>query len=125
MDQTTKGAWLLAHSKRLDAVQRLGRLDKIAYAGKIGRLYNILRRGAEETKTTTINKDTVEYLARLNNIDLATRQQGLQLLSSNGRLDVAEDGSVAVLGGAQVEVFWKLPPGFSTNQRRSRTRRLF
>jgi hypothetical protein len=46
MDKTTKGAWLLAQSKSLDAVTGAGaaRLENISYAGRIGRLYNLLRR---------------------------------------------------------------------------------
>jgi hypothetical protein len=50
MDKKTKGAWLLAQSKNLDAVTGAGaaRLENISYAGRIGRLYNLLRRNVAD-----------------------------------------------------------------------------
>jgi pimeloyl-ACP methyl ester carboxylesterase len=61
MDKRTKGAWLLAHSKNLDHVSGPGalRLENISYAGKIGRLYNVLRRGSDEARATVIDAATV------------------------------------------------------------------
>lgn len=100
MDKRTKGAWLLAHSKNLDHVSGPGalRLERISYAGKIGRLYNVLRRGSNEARATVIPSATVDNLCQLNNIDLASRRDGLKVLGEAGRIDVASGGSVAVLG---------------------------
>src|ERR1700754_4072118 len=100
MDARSKGAWLLAHSKSLDLVSGPGsaRLEKVGYAGKIGRLYNILRRGSDEARTTEISAQTVETLCQLNNIELASRKDGLNTLSGLGRIDVSSTGAVAVLG---------------------------
>ncbi len=39
LDKKTKGSWLLAQSKNLDAVIGAGRLEHISYAGQVGRLY--------------------------------------------------------------------------------------
>jgi hypothetical protein len=80
MDKKTKGAWLLAQSKSLDAVQGAGaaRLENIAYAGRVGRLYN--------------------------GIDKAMRQQGMELLRDAGRIDIAMNGSVSVLGATTTAV---------------------
>lgn len=91
------GAWLLAHSKRLDAVSGAERLENIEFAGRVGRLYNILRRGAE-TENSDISAETVNSFARLNNIDVATRRSGLQMLTEMGRVDISSNGSVSVLG---------------------------
>jgi hypothetical protein len=100
MDARTKGAWLLSHSKTLDHVAGPGslRLEKVAYAGKIGRLYNVLRRGSDAAQATQIGEITVANLCQLNNIDLASRRNGLHVLKKLGRIDVSEDGSVEVLG---------------------------
>lgn len=49
MDNKTKGAWLLAQSKSLDGYSGAGaaRLENISYSGKVGRLYNLLRRQSD------------------------------------------------------------------------------
>lgn len=100
MEQKTKGAWLLAQSKSLDGYSGAGaaRLENVSYSGKIGRLYNLLRRHSDEASTFTISKGTVEKACQLNGVDKPARQMGLQVLKDAGRIDVASDGSVAVLG---------------------------
>lgn len=98
MEKETLGAWLLAQSKTLDRVQGAARLEKITYAGKIGRLYNLLRRGTLNEPTPVIDAQTVSHLTQLNDIDLATRKEGLRLLKEAGRIDLGKDGSVAILG---------------------------
>jgi hypothetical protein len=57
MDKTTKGAWLLAQSKSLDAVTGAGaaRRENVSYAGRIGRLYNLLRRNLVDEPNPTID----------------------------------------------------------------------
>lgn len=78
MDNTTKGAWLLAQSKSLDAVTGAGaaRLENITYAGRIGRLYNLLRRNIADDPSPTIDADTVRRICQLNNIDRPSREYG-------------------------------------------------
>lgn len=100
MEKKTKGAWLLAQSKSLDAFTGSGaaRLENVSYSGKIGRLYNLLRRQADRETTFTIPRETVERACQLNGIDKPSRQIGLQVLEDAGRVDVSADGSVAVLG---------------------------
>jgi hypothetical protein len=104
MDQKTKGAWLLAQSKSLDAfhTQTTARLENIHYAGKIGRLYNLLRR--EEDSEATLDASRVETICKLNDIDGPTRREGLRLLQDNGRIDIGSDGSVCVLGATTTGV---------------------
>lgn len=97
LDKATQGAWLLSHSKSLDTFAGASRLESIAYAGKIGRLYNVLRRGAED-ETSVIEPDTVTHLTQLNGIDLAARREGLRVLQDQGRIDISRNGAVAVLG---------------------------
>lgn len=96
-DKQNTGAWLLAQSKTLDDYAGADRLENVSYAGKIGRLYNVLRRGTNGT-TSVIPSQEVADLARLNRIDKATREQGLSVLKSEGRIDVSSDGSVAIIG---------------------------
>lgn len=100
MEKKTKGAWLLAQSKSLDAFSGAGaaRLENVSYSGKIGRLYNLMRRHADREMTFTISRETVEKACQLNGIDKPARQMGLQVLKDAGRVDFAKDGSVAVLG---------------------------
>lgn len=100
MEAKTKGAWLLAQSKSLDAFSGAGtaRLENISYSGKIGRLYNLLRRQSDQANTFTISSQVVNSACQLNGIDKPTRQVGLQILKDAGRIDVTKDGAVAVLG---------------------------
>jgi hypothetical protein len=106
MEKTTKGAWLLAQSKSLDGVTGAGaaRLENIAYAGRVGRLYNLLRRNIDNNPSPTINAVTVRQICQLNNIDKPSREMGLRVLAEAGRLDVADNGSVSVLGATSKAV---------------------
>jgi len=62
MDKKTKGAWLLAQSKNLDAVTGAGaaRLENVSCAGRIGRLYNLLRRNVADDPNPTISTESVK-----------------------------------------------------------------
>ena len=124
MEAKTKGAWLLAQSKSLDAFSGAGtaRLENIAYSGKIGRLYNLLRRQSDEASTFTISSEIVNYACQLNGLDKPTRQLGLQILKASGRIDVGKNGAVAVLGAttqavleATVEIFDEQRPSSDEN----------
>ncbi|MDX2334268.1 hypothetical protein [Brevundimonas vesicularis] len=100
MEKKTKGAWLLAQSKNLSGYAGAGatRLENVSHSGKIGRLYNLLRRQADDQTTFTISKQTIETTCKLNGIEKSDRIIGLQVLHDAGRIDVAKDGAVAVLG---------------------------
>ncbi|TLU71222.1 hypothetical protein [Lichenicoccus roseus] len=100
MEKKTKGAWLLAQSRSLDGYSGAGaaRLENISYSGKIGRLYNLLRRHSDEASTFTISQQIIANACQLNGIEKSSRQVGLQVLKEAGRIDVAKDGSIAVLG---------------------------
>ncbi|MGH7109869.1 MAG: hypothetical protein ACREFK_05520, partial [Stellaceae bacterium] len=88
MDKKTKGAWLLAQSKNLDAVTGIGaaQLENISYAGHIGHLYNLLRRNLADDPNPTISGETVKRACQLNGIDKPTRDVGLHVLKSAGRI---------------------------------------
>lgn len=106
MDKKTKGAWLLAQSKNLDAVTGPGaaRLENISYAGRIGRLYNLLRRNIADDPSPTISSETVKRACQLNGIDKPTRDVGLTALKNAGRIDIAKNGAVSVLGATTTAV---------------------
>lgn len=106
MDKTTKGAWLLAQSKSLDSVIGAGaaRLETISYAGHIGRLYNLLRRNVENDPNPSVDAETVARICQLNSIDRSSRETGLRILSDAGRIDVAHNGAVSVLGATSKSV---------------------
>ena len=106
MDKKTEGAWLLSQSKNLDGVTGAGaaQLENIAYAGRIGRLYNLLRRNIPGEPSPTIDKETVLRACQLNGIDRPTRERGLQVLVNSGRVDVAKNGGVTVLGATAMAV---------------------
>src|SRR3546814_19283441 len=106
MEKKTKGAWLLAQSKNLDAVTGIGaaRLEDISYAGRIGRLYNLLRRNVADDPNPTVTSDTVKRACQLNGIDKPTREIGLSVLKNAGRIDIAKNGAVSVLGATSTAV---------------------
>lgn len=119
MEKKTKGAWLLAQSKSLDGYSGAGaaRLENVSYSGRIGRLYNLLRRHSDHANTFVISKQIVDNACQLNGIDKSSRQVGLQVLKDAGRVDVAKDGSIAVLGAttqavleATAEIFEEQKP---------------
>jgi hypothetical protein len=104
MDNKTKGAWLLAQSKSLDAVNGVGRLENIQYAGRTGRLYNLLRRNAIDEKTPVVSAALITSICQLNNIDRASRESGLSRLQAEGRIEVGASGDIAVLGATATAV---------------------
>ena len=119
MDPITKGAWLLSQSKSLDMVTgpSVAQLDNISYAGRIGRLYNLLRRNIANQLSPTIEEATITRVCKLNNIDRPTREAGLRVLKDAGRIDVAANGSISVLGATSravlevtTEIFDDLEP---------------
>lgn len=120
MDKKTKGAWLLAQSKCLDGVTGPGaaRLENISHAGRVGRLYNLLRRNVADDPNPTVDKQTVEQICQLNGIDKATREVGLNALSQAGRIDIARSGAVSVLGATTTAVL-ELTADFFAEQRPS------
>lgn len=99
MDDTIKGAWLLAQSKSLDAVNGASRLENIQYAGRAGRLYNLLRRNVPGTDSPTIDAEDVKRICQLNGFDRSAREAGLQVLQQDGRVDIAKSGAISVIGG--------------------------
>ena len=102
----TKGVWLLAQSKNLDAVTGTGaaQLEDISYACRIGRLYNLLRRNVADDPNPTVTSDTVKRACQLNGIDKPTREIGLNVLKKAGRINVAKNGAVSVLGATSTAV---------------------
>src|SRR4051812_40713865 len=106
MEAKTKGAWLLSQSKILDGVAgpAAARLENISFAGKIGRFYNLLRRNVPGNASPTISAQTIETSCKLNGIDRATRAEGLRVLKNAGRIDVAANGAVSVLGSSVTAV---------------------
>src|SRR3546814_16362010 len=106
MEKRTEGAWVLSQSKNLDSVRGAGaaRLENIAYAGKIGRLYNLLRRNVPNEPTSTIDRETVDRACQLNDIDRSTRERGLDLLAAAGRINIATNRSIALLRAPSLEV---------------------
>lgn len=114
MDKRSQGAWLLSQSKILDDVTGAFRFENIAYAGKIGRLYNVLRRKIIDDPTPRIEVETVNDLCKLNNIDIATRREGLRLLQAEGRLEKEGDGSVVIFGATTRDVLETTSSVFET-----------
>ena len=106
MDKKTKGAWLLSQSKILDGISGPGaaRLETISYAGKVGRLYNLLRRNISGQLSPVVTAATIETSCKLNGIDRATRADGLRILEESGRINVGKSGDVSVLGSTVTSV---------------------
>lgn len=106
MDNKTKGAWLLSQSKSLDAVTGSGaaRLENVSYAGRIGRVYNLLRRNEINENNPVVSAETFNKACQLNNIDRSTRQVSLDYLRRQGRIDVSSAGDVSVIGASSTAV---------------------
>lgn len=106
MEKKTRGAWLLAQSKNLDGFTGAGaaRLENVAYAGKIGRLYNLLRRNVANEPSPIVDKETIDKACQLNGIDKPTRELGLGILHNAGRIDLSLSGSISVLGATSQAV---------------------
>src|SRR3546814_20523562 len=104
MEKRKEGAWVLSQSKNLDSVRGAGdaRLENIAYAGKMGRLYNLLRSNVPNEATSTIDRETVDRACQLNDIDRTTRERGPELLGGAGRKRISTQGSIAVLGATSL-----------------------
>ena len=94
MDNKTRGAWLLSQSKSIDAFQNAGRLENIQYAGRAGRLYNLLRRNIQGTTTSTLDATNVTNICHANGIDRSVREAALSKLKQEGRIDEAASGAI-------------------------------
>lgn len=119
MDKGTKGAWLLAQSKSLDGFSGAGatRLENIAFAGDVGRLYNLLRRNVADEISPTVDRSTIDRACQLIGIRRPVREQGLKQLADGGRISIANNGAISVLGAtstavleATVDIFEDLSP---------------
>ena len=107
MDAQTKGAWVLSQSKNLDAVTGPGaaRLENISYAGRVGRLYNLLRRNVANDPNPSVDGKTIAQACKLVGIDRPTREAGpLKVLQKAGRIDIAKNGTISVLGATSIAV---------------------
>lgn len=104
MDSKTKGAWLLSQSKSLEQVTGAERLENIQYAGRAGRLFNLLRRNVSSGDTSTLSGIQVETICQLNGMDRSVRAAGLAELQRGGYVDVAANGAVSVLGATSSTV---------------------
>jgi len=104
MDDKTKGAWLLAQSKSIDSYQGAGRLENIQYAGRAGRLYNLLRRNVQGSGDSQVAKQTLLDICQLNGIDRATRESAILTLKNQGRVDDSQSGAISVLGATTTAV---------------------
>lgn len=104
MNNETIGAWLLSQSRHLDNITGAARLENILYAGRIGRLYNLLRRGSHHENSLTIDADTIKNICALNNIDRSARENGIKLLTSMELIDESANGSIAILGATSKSV---------------------
>ena len=104
MDNTTRGAWLLAQSKSIDSFQGAGRLENIQYAGRTGRFYNLLRRNIGGSTTSTLDQSEVTDICKANGIDRSVREAALVKLKDEGRIDISTSGAISVLGATTTGV---------------------
>jgi hypothetical protein len=104
MDNTTRGAWLLSQSRSIDSFQNAGRLENIQYAGRAGRLYNLLRRNVQGVTTATLDAVDVTNICHANGIDRSVKEAALSQLKQEGRIDQAASGAISVLGATATGV---------------------
>jgi hypothetical protein len=104
IDNKTRGAWLLSQSKSIDAFQNAGRLENIQYAGRAGRLYNLLRRNIKDSTTSTLDAQNVTEICHANGIDRSVREAALFKLKQDGRIDETASGAISVIGATATGV---------------------
>ncbi len=91
----TKGAWVIAHSLKLEQVDAQGQFSNIETAGKFGRVLSLL----SATKEQTIKRATLHTLAKANNINPTLELQPLlKQMEELHLINLATSGDVAVLG---------------------------
>lgn len=93
MDKKTQGAWLLHHSRKLQATTNQD-FDAIAFAGKTGTLLSAI--SAE--KQGVVTQRRLEALARANHISPKTEMPAIITELARQRLVMPGDGGVDVLG---------------------------
>jgi hypothetical protein len=93
MDKKTQGAWLLHHSRKLQATTNQD-FDAIAFAGKTGTLLSAI--SAE--KQGVVTQKRLEALARANHISPKTEMPAIITELARQRLVMPGDGGVDVLG---------------------------
>ncbi|MDO8714454.1 MAG: hypothetical protein Q7K13_08260 [Polynucleobacter sp.] len=104
MDNKTRGAWLLSQSKSIDSFHNAGRLENIQYAGRAGRLYNLLRRNIQGMTTSTLDANAVTDICHANGIDRSIKEAAISKLKQEGRLDESVSGAISVLGATATGV---------------------
>lgn len=72
---------MLSQSKSLENVRGAERLDNIQYAGRAGRLFNLLRPNIDGSTTSTLSGAQVETICQLNGMDRSVRSAGLLMPS--------------------------------------------
>lgn len=94
MDKKTKGAWLVHHAQKIEAVNGVRDFDKIYAAGKSAVLLSALA----GTNQTSLSNARVEVLAKAANINtLFELPKLIELLKQQGLIDRSKEG-VDVLG---------------------------
>src|SRR5579862_5477629 len=97
MSNRTKGAWVIAHSLKLQQVDAHGQFANIEAAGKFGRLLSVM--SADEDKQQIFSKEKMTIIAKANNInptlDLETL---LRQMEQRHIISRAANGSIALLG---------------------------
>ena len=93
MDKKTKGAWILHHSRKIQATTNQD-FDAIGFAGKCGTLLSAI--SAEHQAPLT--EQRIDALARANNISPRTEAPTILAELQRQKLILSGSGSIEVLG---------------------------
>ena len=96
MENRTKGAWIINHTKKLQDFSETANFEDIQLAGKCGMFLSNLAASNEETQ---ISKDKVDAIATNSNINKKLELPAIKETLKNAQLiDYNSKGDIAVLG---------------------------
>lgn len=96
MENRTKGAWIINHTKKLQDFSSTTNFEDIQLAGKCGLFLSNLAASDEES---SLSKEKVDAIATNSNINKKLELPAIKLALKNAQLiDFGKDGNVAVLG---------------------------
>lgn len=95
MEERTRGAWLISHTNKMQVFKSVSDFEDIEIAGKCGLFLSSLSSSDEQNN---IDAKKVKEIANLSNINKLELEFVKNKLAENKLIDLAEDGSLSVLG---------------------------
>ncbi len=95
MEERTKGAWIIHHTKKIQEVTRASDFEDVELAGKCGQLLSSLAASNEES---ILDKKKVAAIAKASNIKKVELNAIVDTLKDAQLIDTSKGGNINVLG---------------------------